>query len=60
VHFACPGATQPWPISDTSMILHHYPTGAYVSASLELFASVALLFYYILRFAIQMSGNSRD
>jgi len=47
-------------VYDTSMILHHYPTNMYVGAALELFASVALLFYYILRFAIQMSGNSRD
>ena len=27
-----------------------YPTGKYVGASLDLFASVALLFLYILRF----------
>lgn len=45
---------------DTSMILHHYPTTMYVAASLELFASVALLFYYILRFAMQMTGSNRD
>jgi FtsH-binding integral membrane protein len=34
---------------DTSKILHHYPADKYVSASIELFASVALLFWYILR-----------
>lgn len=41
---------------DTSNILHHYPEDRYVGASLELFASVALLFWYILSFFI----SSRD
>jgi FtsH-binding integral membrane protein len=34
---------------DTSNILHHYPEDKYVAASLELFASIALMFWYILR-----------
>ena len=34
---------------DTSNILHHYPQDRYVAASLELFASVALMFWYVLR-----------
>lgn len=34
---------------DTSNILHHYRTDQHVSASLSLFASVALLFWYVLR-----------
>jgi FtsH-binding integral membrane protein len=34
---------------DTSKILHHYSTDQHVAAALELFASVALLFWYILR-----------
>jgi FtsH-binding integral membrane protein len=34
---------------DTSKIMYYYGTDQYVSASLELFASVALLFWYILR-----------
>ncbi|MEM9694519.1 MAG: permease, partial [Myxococcota bacterium] len=34
---------------DTSNILRHYPEDRYVSASLELFASVALMFWYVLR-----------
>ena len=34
---------------DTSNILHHYPEDRYVSAALQLFASVALMFWYILR-----------
>jgi FtsH-binding integral membrane protein len=33
----------------TSNVLHHYPVGSHVAASLALFAAVALLFYYILR-----------
>ncbi len=45
-------------VYDTSNVLHHYPTTHYVGASLELFASIAMLFYYILRFAMQMT--SRD
>jgi len=34
---------------DTSNILHHYPEDRYVSAALQLFASIALLFWYVLR-----------
>ncbi|HJN77341.1 MAG TPA: Bax inhibitor-1 family protein [Myxococcota bacterium] len=34
---------------DTSNILHRYPRDRYVSASLSLFASVAMLFWYVLR-----------
>ena len=34
---------------DTSNVLHHYPEDRYVGASLALFASVALLFWYVLR-----------
>jgi len=34
---------------DTSNVLHHYPEDRYVGASLELFASVALMFWYVLR-----------
>lgn len=34
---------------DTSNVLHNYQEDQYVGASLELFASVALLFWYILR-----------
>jgi FtsH-binding integral membrane protein len=36
-------------IYDTSNIIHHYGTSQYVAASLNLFASVALLFWYILQ-----------
>ena len=34
---------------DTSNILHHYPADRHVGAALELFASVAMLFWYVLR-----------
>ena len=34
---------------DTSNVLHHYPEDRYVGAAVELFASVALMFWYILR-----------
>ncbi|KLU01877.1 membrane protein [Rhodopirellula islandica] len=42
---------------DTSNVLHHYDTRQYVAASLALFASVALLFYYVLRILIAFSSN---
>ena len=34
---------------DTSNVLHHYRIGQHVAAALALFASVALLFWYILQ-----------
>ena len=34
---------------DTSNVLHHYPEDRYVAAALELFASVALMMWYVLR-----------
>jgi FtsH-binding integral membrane protein len=34
---------------DTSNILHHYPQDRYVAASMQLFASIAMMFWYILR-----------
>lgn len=43
---------------DTSNILHHYSADQHVPAALELFASVALLFWYILQLTMRMS--SRD
>lgn len=41
---------------DTSNVMHHYRTDQHVGAALELFASVVLLFYYILR----ILASSRD
>lgn len=34
----------------TSNVLHHHPEDHYVGAALELFASISLMFWYILRF----------
>lgn len=34
---------------DTSNVLHHYPENRAVAAALQLFASVALMFWYVLR-----------
>ncbi|MCG8557064.1 MAG: Bax inhibitor-1 family protein [Proteobacteria bacterium] len=41
---------------DTSNVLYHYPESRYVGASLQLFASIALLFWYLL----QLLMSSRD
>lgn len=41
---------------DTSNVLHHYSEDRYVAASLELFASIALMFWYVLRLFL----SSRD
>ncbi|TWT48697.1 Bax inhibitor-1/YccA family protein [Botrimarina hoheduenensis] len=43
---------------DTSNVMHHYRTDQHVAASLALFASVALLFWYLLRLFSALS--SRD
>jgi uncharacterized protein len=34
---------------DTSNVLHHFPENRYVGAALQLFSSVALMFWYVLR-----------
>lgn len=39
---------------DTSKVLHHYPTDRHVGAALQLFASVALLFWYVLRLLMSL------
>jgi FtsH-binding integral membrane protein len=43
------GASILW---DTSNVLHHYPEDRHVAASLQLFASVALMFWYVLRIVL--------
>ena len=43
---------------DTSNIIHRYRTRQHVAASLQLFASVALLFYYVVSLLIKL--NSRN
>lgn len=42
---------------DTSNILRHYPTNRPAGAALHLFASVALLLWYVLRFVMQFAGD---
>ena len=44
-------------LNDTSNVLHHFRTDQYVAASLELFASVALLFWYVLQLLMMFSGR---
>jgi hypothetical protein len=56
--FGMVGLAAAYIIYDTSNILHRYRTDQYVGASLELFASVALMFYYVLR--IVMSSSRRN
>ncbi|MCB9137792.1 MAG: US12 family protein [Caldilineaceae bacterium] len=41
-------------LHDTSNVLHFYPEDRYVGAALELFASVALMFWYVLRLMIAL------
>jgi uncharacterized protein len=41
---------------NTSNVLHHYRTDQHVGAALELFAALALLFWYVLRIFM----SSRD
>lgn len=42
---------------DTSNVLHHHGTDEHVAASLSLFASVALMFYYVLRIFMATSSD---
>lgn len=42
---------------DTSNVLHHYQTSQYVAASLALFSSVVLLFWYVLRIVMMFSSD---
>jgi uncharacterized protein len=42
---------------DTSNVLHHYRTDQYVAASLALFASVATLFWYVIRLFMSLSDD---
>jgi uncharacterized protein len=46
-----------WILYDTSNILHHYRTDQHVGAALELFASVAMLFWYVLRLILILQSN---
>lgn len=52
IAFACG-----WILYDTSMVLQHYRVNQHVAAALALFASVALLFWYVIRFVMQYMGE---
>jgi FtsH-binding integral membrane protein len=56
--FAMVALASAYILYDTSNVMLHYRTDQHVGAALELFASVAMLFWYILR--IVMSVSSRD
>lgn len=43
---------------DTAQIIHHYPTDRPAGAALHLFASIALMLWYVLRFLMDLT--SRD
>ena len=42
---------------DTSNVLHHYHTSQHVAASLALFSSVVLLFWYVLRIVMMFASE---
>lgn len=42
---------------DTSNVIHHYPEDRYVGAALQLFASVVMLFWYVLRLLMSLRGD---
>jgi hypothetical protein len=42
---------------ETSNIIHHYNTNQYVAASLGLFASVILLFWYVLQMLLSLANS---
>jgi len=42
---------------DTSNVIHHFPTDRHVGAALQLFASVALMFWYVLRLLMSLQRD---
>jgi FtsH-binding integral membrane protein len=42
---------------DTSNVMHHYQVGQHVAAALALFASVALMFWYVLRLLMSLNRD---
>ena len=43
---------------DTSNVLHHFPEDRYVGAALQLFSSVALMFWYVLRLLMSLQNRN--
>jgi FtsH-binding integral membrane protein len=56
--FAMVAVASGYILYDTSNVLYHYRTDQHVAAALALFASVALLFWYILRIVMQYSSRN--
>jgi FtsH-binding integral membrane protein len=52
IAFACG-----WILYDTSAVMHDYRVGQHVAASLALFASVILLFWYVVQFVMQYTSS---
>jgi FtsH-binding integral membrane protein len=52
IAFACG-----WILYDTSAVMHDYRIGQHVAASLQLFASVMLLFWYVIQFVMQYTSS---
>lgn len=52
IAFACG-----WILYDTSAVMHDYRVGQHVAASLQLFASVMLLFWYVIQFVMQYTSS---
>jgi FtsH-binding integral membrane protein len=46
-----------WILYDTSAVMHEYQVGQHVAASLKLFSSVMLLFWYVVQFLMQYTSN---
>ena len=46
-----------WILYDTSNILHHYRTDQHVGAALALFASVAMMVWYMIQLVMALSGR---
>lgn len=44
-------------LRDTDNVLHHYPEDRHVAAALSLFASVALMFWYVLRLLMALQRD---
>ncbi len=55
--FAMIGLASGYILYDTSNVLRRFPEDRYVSAALQLFSSVALPFWYVLRIFLSMSSS---
>ena len=46
-----------WVLYDTSRVMNDYRIGQHVAASLALFASIALVFWYVLRLVLYLTDR---